>query len=72
MWLPRQQLPSAYQLNGAVYAFVADGLTAEQPHVLFGRLGAIIMDRARSLDIDDLMDFMIAEALIVSGLLPKQ
>jgi CMP-N-acetylneuraminic acid synthetase len=69
MWLPRQQLPSAYQLNGAVYAFVADGLTAERPHVLFGRLGAVVMDRARSLDIDHQLDFLIAEALIASGLL---
>ncbi|MEQ9124964.1 MAG: acylneuraminate cytidylyltransferase family protein, partial [Alphaproteobacteria bacterium] len=48
-WLPRQVLPEAFQLNGAVYAFVMDGLTAEVPGRLFGRSGAVMMDQRRSI-----------------------
>jgi N-acylneuraminate cytidylyltransferase len=68
-WLPRQQLPPACQLNGAVYAFVADRLSVDCPGVLFGRIGAVMMDRVRSLDIDDALDFLVADALINSDLL---
>ncbi len=63
-WLPRQKLPKAYQLNGAVYVFRAKLLAEEASSLLVGRLGAVLMPRDRSQDIDDSVDFMIAEALL--------
>lgn len=68
-WLPRQQLPAAYMLNGAVYCFVMDALPDEGPAVLFGRSGAVLMGRRRSLDIDDEFDFMVANALLERNVL---
>ncbi len=62
-WLPRQKLPKAYQLNGAVYIFRASLLADESKSLLVGRLGAVLMPRERSQDIDDHLDFMIVEAL---------
>jgi N-acylneuraminate cytidylyltransferase len=63
-WLPRQKLPKAYQLNGAVYVFRAKLLAEEAKSLLVGRLGAVMMPRDRSQDIDDSVDFMIVEALL--------
>jgi len=63
-WIPRQQLPRAYQLNGAVYATRIAGLILSTQSVLFGRIGAVKMPRARSVDIDDAIDFMVAEQLV--------
>jgi CMP-N,N'-diacetyllegionaminic acid synthase len=63
-WLPRQKLPKAYQLNGAVYVFRADLLAAEAKSLLVGKLGAVLMPRERSQDIDDGVDFIIVEALL--------
>jgi len=62
-WLPRQKLPKAFQLNGAVYVFRAALLGEESKSLLVGRLGAVLMPRERSQDIDDHLDFMIVEAL---------
>jgi CMP-N,N'-diacetyllegionaminic acid synthase len=63
-WLPRQKLPKAYQLNGAVYVFRAELLAQEAKSLLVGKLGAVLMPRERSQDIDDSVDFTIVEALI--------
>lgn len=63
-WLPRQKLPTSYQLNGAVYAFRVDGLNKDSESLLFGNIAAIVMPKERSLDIDNEMDFLIAEVLI--------
>jgi CMP-N-acetylneuraminic acid synthetase len=63
-WLPRQKLPKAYQLNGAVYVFRASLLADEARSLLVGKVGAVLMPKERSKDIDDLVDFMIAEALL--------
>lgn len=63
-WLPRQKLPKAFQLNGAVYVFRADLLARESQSLLMGRLGAVVMPRERSQDIDDSIDFTIVDALI--------
>lgn len=63
-WLPRQKLPKAYQLNGAVYIFRAALLAEETKSLLVGRLGAVLMPRERSQDIDDHLDFMIVEAIL--------
>ena len=63
-WLPRQKLPKAYQLNGAVYVFRASLLAQETKSLLVGKLGAVLMPRDRSQDIDDSVDFTIAEVLL--------
>ncbi len=63
-WLPRQKLPKAYQLNGAVYVFRANLLAQEANSLLVGKLGAVLMPRDRSQDIDDSVDFTIVEALL--------
>jgi CMP-N,N'-diacetyllegionaminic acid synthase len=63
-WLPRQKLPKAYQLNGAVYVFRANLLAAETRSILLGKSAAVVMPRERSQDIDDSVDFAIVEALL--------
>ena len=63
-WLPRQLLPKAYQLNGAVYAFRPAGLAEGSDALLFGRMGAVIMPAERSVDIDTEIDFLVAEAVL--------
>jgi N-acylneuraminate cytidylyltransferase len=63
-WLPRQKLPKAYQLNGAVYVFRASLLAQEANSLLVGKLGAVLMPRERSQDIDDNIDFTIVTALL--------
>lgn len=63
-WLPRQELPKAYQLNGAVYGFRLNKLPAEGISVVFGKTAAVLMPKERSVDIDFDMDFIIAEHII--------
>ncbi len=65
-WLPRQQLPEAYQLNGAVYAFRPDRLPPDMPRLLFGKTGAEIVSTNEIIDIDDHKDFIIADAILLS------
>lgn len=69
-WLPRQALPPAFQLNGAVYAFVIDALKPHTSSILFGRSGAVLMEPDRSFDIDDAQDFAVANALLAAGKVP--
>lgn len=69
-WLPRQKLPVAHQLNGAVYAFDMDRLPADAVGLLFGRCGAVSMEDERSFDIDNLKDFAVANALLSNGFIP--
>jgi CMP-N,N'-diacetyllegionaminic acid synthase len=61
-WQPRQRLPAAYQLNGAVYAFRADRLRPDHPSILFGRATAVVMPPERSIDIDGPLDLLVAES----------
>lgn len=63
-WLPRQQLPEAFQLSGAVYAFFTDRLPATGVSFLFGESGGVLMPKARSHDIDTELDFEVADALL--------
>ena len=65
-WLPRQQLPAAYQLNGAVYCFRTDHLSATEQGLLFGKAGAVIMPAERSVDIDTRTDFSLAETIVAN------
>lgn len=63
-WLPRQKLPKAYQLNGAVYVFRANLLQDQAKSLLVGKLGAVLMPKHRSQDIDESIDFTIVETLL--------
>ena len=63
-WKPRQQLPEAFQLNGAVYAFFCDRLPSDSISLLFGAMGAVMMPDERSVDIDNALDFTIVEAVM--------
>lgn len=63
-WVPRQQLPEAYELNGAVYAFRTDKLSSEGASPLVGQAGAVTMPAERSIDIDREIDFTVAESLL--------
>lgn len=67
-WQPRQKLPQAFQLNGAVYVFYIARLPLETNSLLFGRTGAIVMPHERSLDIDYEIDFSIAEMILKENL----
>lgn len=66
-WMPRQKLPAAHQLNGAVYLFRTGLLHTESNSLLVGKAGAVLMPRERSQDIDHVVDFMVAEALFQSS-----
>ena len=70
-WLPRQKLPEAYQLNGAVYTFFIDALKKESPSLLVGKAGAVVMPKERSVDIDDRLDFDIVETILRAGELAR-
>jgi CMP-N,N'-diacetyllegionaminic acid synthase len=63
-WLPRQKLPRVHQLNGAVYAFKTASLGSEGRAMLFGKCGAVLMPKERSVDIDEEIDFEFIETLI--------
>ena len=58
----RQDLPSAYAINGAVYAARVPWLLEHESFVGPGTLG-YVMPKARSIDIDDELDLVIAEAV---------
>ncbi|RUR20223.1 acylneuraminate cytidylyltransferase family protein [Legionella sp. km535] len=62
-WLPRQKLPKAYQLNGVVYAFNLKNFPEEGPNVLFGKMGAEILDGSSVIDIDTKKDLVVANVL---------
>ncbi|MGO8816636.1 MAG: cytidylyltransferase domain-containing protein [Terriglobia bacterium] len=66
-WLPRQKQPKAFQLNGAVYLFRASMLAQEGQSVLVGKVGAVMMPRDRSQDIDESIDFTIVEAILLKS-----
>lgn len=60
---PRQQLSTFYRINGAVYMLKTS--TLEPSVSLYGKNSyAYIMPKERSVDIDDIYDFMVAETII--------
>jgi CMP-N,N'-diacetyllegionaminic acid synthase len=63
-WLPRQQLPEAYELNGGVYAFALDALPSEGHTLLFGTAGAVTMPPERSVDVDTPLDLELARTVL--------
>ncbi len=60
-----QDLPKIFRLNGAVYAVKRDVLMKKNKILDNKNLTAIIMPRDRSIDIDEPVDFKIAEAIFM-------
>ena len=65
-WLPRQELKPAYELNGAVYAFIADQLPNTGNSLLFGNYAGEIISQEEAIDIDTEKDLKIANALLAT------
>lgn len=61
--MPRQGIPTYYRINGALYIVKVDYLM-RTPDIYGDRSFALIMSKENSIDIDDQMDFTIAEVLI--------
>jgi len=61
--MPRQSMPKYYRINGALYIIKVDHLLKSKD-IYKEKSFALIMDRSRSIDIDDELDFKIAEVLI--------
>ena len=62
-FLPRQQLPTYYRENGAIYMMKVDHLFGAD-NIYKDGCYAYIMDRNHSVDIDEELDFIVAEALL--------
>lgn len=67
-WLPRQQLPAAYQLNGGAIAFFVDRLPSDGISLVFGKTAAVVMPKERSVDIDSELDLALANAMLEARL----
>ena len=60
---PRQELPSAFQPNGAIYIFSVNAFIAEDG-IPKTNVYPYIMSERESVDIDDQQDFDLAESLL--------
>ena len=63
-FLCRQKLPKAYALNGAVYVAKTEWLFQNKAFIGKDTI-AYIMPKERSIDIDDEIDFFIAELMVL-------
>jgi CMP-N,N'-diacetyllegionaminic acid synthase len=61
--MPRQSIPIYYRINGALYIVKVDYLM-RTPDIYGDRSFASVMRKQNSIDIDDQLDFTIAEVLI--------
>lgn len=61
--LPRQKLPVYYRMNGAIYIMKIENLDKIDV-ICDNECYAYVMDKNRSVDIDDELDFCIAEAIL--------
>ena len=61
---PRQALPRYYRINGAVYVISVEQLKARGELLYNEHCYAYVMPRQRSIDIDDAVDFLIAQTLL--------
>ena len=59
----RQEMPVFYRFNGAIYLVRADSFLRNHD-AYTGKCYAYIMDKRESIDIDDIYDFAVAEALL--------
>lgn len=63
--LPRQSLPKYYRENGAIYILKVEHLFVEE-NIYKNGCYAYIMERSHSIDIDEEVDFLIAQTLIMN------
>ena len=61
--MPRQELPTYYRINGAVYIIKTKYLF-EAKDIYSSKSYAYIMPKTRSIDIDDIVDFKLAGILL--------
>ena len=66
--IPRQQLPKYYRVNGALYIRKVNYSNNNTVFLLEKKEYAYIMPRTRSIDIDTLLDFKLAEFLLSESL----
>lgn len=62
-YIRRQDCPPVYEYNGAIYIINTDSLKAK-PLNKFTKRVKYVMDREHSVDLDTMMDWMIAEYII--------
>jgi CMP-N,N'-diacetyllegionaminic acid synthase len=62
--VPRQALPTAFYLNGNAYAFWMDRVPPTARTILNGRIGAVVVPPERGFEIDEPIDFEIADFLM--------
>lgn len=62
--LGRQRLPVYYRINGAIYMLKKELLAAKDAGLYHAGTYAYVMPKERSVDIDDAMDFAVAETLL--------
>lgn len=60
--IPRQQLPTYYRENGAIYIVRTEHLFREK--IFMKKCYAYIMNNLHSVDIDSELDFIIAKAIL--------
>ena len=60
---PRQSLPTYFRINGAIYLVKTEYLSNSR-NLYGGGCFAYVMDKRSSVDIDDDVDFAIAQALL--------
>jgi CMP-N,N'-diacetyllegionaminic acid synthase len=60
----RQELPTYYRINGAIYAISTFYFLSAQNTIYDGNSFAYVMPKERSIDIDTLFDFSFAEYLL--------
>jgi CMP-N,N'-diacetyllegionaminic acid synthase len=61
-----QDLAEYYRLNGAIYICKTDKLLKEESFFLKDKIFAYKMDREKSIDIDEVIDFKIAQLFMVN------
>ena len=63
-----QDLPTYYQLNGAIYICKTSALLKENSLFLKENIFAYVMDKKSSVDIDDELDFLFAQTILEQDL----
>ena len=62
--IPRQALPKYYRENGAIYLIKRELLDRSDSEIFSSKCFAYVMPRERSIDIDEELDFRIAEVIM--------
>lgn len=62
--ISRQNLPQYYRINGAIYMMKTSLLYQENMPLYGEKTYAYLMPKSRSVDIDDEIDFIVAEAIM--------